>query len=183
MYPQSPCRGQPATRFFALSGRVLDHFIGLRTRGGHGRVRLGRAWTELPPPKGGRLQVLRASIADGPALSTWVLRVGVPAASSRVSELTLDAVGDVRKRLGVGAVDALGLDIKLMDYHEHAIGHGANAKAACYVELRLDNGPTLFGAGIDSNIVTASFKAVLSAVNRQLRQKEAAPAQASDAAA
>ncbi|WLI90585.1 2-isopropylmalate synthase [Massilia sp. R2A-15] len=65
-------------------------------------------------------------------------------------------------------VNALGLDIKLMDYHEHAIGSGANARAACYVELRLANGPTMFGAGIDSNIVTASFKAVLSAVNRQL---------------
>ncbi len=71
-------------------------------------------------------------------------------------------------------VNALGLDIKLMDYHEHSIGSGANARAACYVELRLDNGPTLFGAGIDSNIVTASFKAVLSAVNRQLaRQAQA----------
>ena len=58
-------------------------------------------------------------------------------------------------------VNALGLDIKLMDYHEHSIGSGANAQAACYVELRLDNGPTLFGAAIDSNIVTASFKAVL----------------------
>jgi 2-isopropylmalate synthase len=65
-------------------------------------------------------------------------------------------------------VNALGLDIKLMDYHEHAIGSGANAQAACYVELRLANGPTMFGAGIDSNILTASFKAVLSAVNRQL---------------
>jgi 2-isopropylmalate synthase len=65
-------------------------------------------------------------------------------------------------------VNALGLDIQLMDYHEHAIGSGANARAACYVELRVANGPTLFGAGIDSNIVTASFKAVLSAVNRQL---------------
>ncbi|MDM5180619.1 2-isopropylmalate synthase [Massilia sp. DJPM01] len=69
-------------------------------------------------------------------------------------------------------VNALGLDIKLMDYHEHAIGSGANAKAACYVELRLENGPTMFGAGIDSNIVTASFKAVLSAVNRQLVRTE-----------
>ncbi|NHZ87860.1 2-isopropylmalate synthase [Massilia sp. CCM 8733] len=69
-------------------------------------------------------------------------------------------------------VNALGLDIKLMDYHEHAIGSGANAKAACYVELRLENGPTMFGAGIDSNIVTASFKAVLSAVNRQLLRAE-----------
>ncbi len=65
-------------------------------------------------------------------------------------------------------VNALGLDIRLMDYHEHAMGSGANARAACYVELRLANGPTMFGCGIDSNIVTASFKAVLSAVNRQL---------------
>jgi 2-isopropylmalate synthase len=65
-------------------------------------------------------------------------------------------------------VSALGLDIRLMDYHEHAIGSGADAKAACYVELRLGNGPTLFGAAIDSNILTASFKAVLSAVNRQI---------------
>ncbi|MES3024759.1 MAG: 2-isopropylmalate synthase [Pseudomonadota bacterium] len=69
-------------------------------------------------------------------------------------------------------VNALGLDIRLMDYHEHAIGSGANARAACYVELRLADGPTLFGAGIDSNIVTASFKAVLSAVNRQLAAVE-----------
>ncbi len=65
-------------------------------------------------------------------------------------------------------VNALGLDIKLMDYHEHAIGSGANAQAACYVELRLNNGPTLFGVAVDANIVTASFKAVLSAINRQL---------------
>jgi 2-isopropylmalate synthase len=65
-------------------------------------------------------------------------------------------------------VNALGLDVRLMDYHEHAIGSGANARAACYVELRVGNGPTLFGAAIDSNIVTASFKAVLSAVNRHI---------------
>jgi len=65
-------------------------------------------------------------------------------------------------------VGALGLEIMVMDYHEHAIGSGVDARAVCYVELRLDNGPTLFGAGIDGNIVTASFKAVLSAINRQL---------------
>ncbi|MBD8531914.1 MULTISPECIES: 2-isopropylmalate synthase [unclassified Massilia] len=74
-------------------------------------------------------------------------------------------------------VNALGIDIRLMDYHEHAIGSGANARAACYVELRVGNGPTLFGAGIDSNIVTASFKAVLSAVNRHAASvPESAPA-------
>ncbi|MFC0253524.1 2-isopropylmalate synthase [Massilia consociata] len=65
-------------------------------------------------------------------------------------------------------VNALGLDIRLMDYHEHAIGMGADARAACYVELRVGNGATLFGVGIDSNIVTASFRAVVSAVNRHL---------------
>jgi len=70
-----------------------------------------------------------------------------------------------------------------MDYHEHSIGSGANAKAACYVELRLENGPTLFGAAIDSNIVTASFKAVISAVNRQLKQNEKAGAPAGSVAA
>ncbi|SDH62442.1 2-isopropylmalate synthase [Janthinobacterium sp. YR213] len=80
-------------------------------------------------------------------------------------------------------VNALGLDIKLMDYHEHSIGSGANAQAACYVELRLDNGPTLFGAAIDSNIVTASFKAVLSAVNRRIKQTDAEKTTEADVAA
>ena len=65
-------------------------------------------------------------------------------------------------------VHALGLDIKLMDFHEHAIGAGADARAASYIELRLNEAPTGFGVGIDANIVTASFKAVLSAINRQI---------------
>jgi 2-isopropylmalate synthase len=69
-------------------------------------------------------------------------------------------------------VSALGMDIRVMDYHEHAIGSGANARAACYVELRVGNGPTLFGVGIDSNIVTASFKAVLSGINRHLASSQ-----------
>jgi 2-isopropylmalate synthase len=72
-------------------------------------------------------------------------------------------------------VNALGLDIRLMDYHEHAIGSGANARAACYVELRVANGASLYGVGIDSNIVTASFKAVLSAVNRHLSAQAQEP--------
>ena len=73
---------------------------------------------------------------------------------------------------GNGPIDAfvaaLGLDIRVMDYHEHAIGAGANAQAASYVELRVGDGPTMFGVGVDGNIVTASFKAVISAVNRHM---------------
>ncbi|RZA27714.1 MAG: 2-isopropylmalate synthase, partial [Lysobacteraceae bacterium] len=73
-------------------------------------------------------------------------------------------------------VNALGLDIRVMDYHEHAIGRGADARAACYVELRVGSGQTLFGVGIDSNIVTASFRAVLSAVNRHMASEAAGEA-------
>ncbi len=87
-------------------------------------------------------------------------------------DIALEGKRTTLQGMGNGPIDAfvnaLGLDIKLMDYHEHAIGSGANAQAACYVELRLDNGPTLFGVAIDGNIVTASFKAVFSAINRQL---------------
>ncbi|QEI04572.1 2-isopropylmalate synthase [Pigmentiphaga aceris] len=76
-------------------------------------------------------------------------------------------------------VHALNADIELIDYHEHAIGKGADAAAACYVELRVGGSPVGFGVGVDRDIVTASFKAVLSAYNRlapsaQSQEKRAA---------
>ncbi|HQX85136.1 MAG TPA: 2-isopropylmalate synthase, partial [Aestuariivirga sp.] len=65
-----------------------------------------------------------------------------------------------------GFVDAMrkesGLAFDVADYREHAMGHGANAAAIAYVELRLADGSTLFGVGIDKNIVVASLKAVVS---------------------
>lgn len=71
-------------------------------------------------------------------------------------------------------IDALnqhcGLDLRVVDYHEHAIGAGANATAVSYVEVQMNGvAATLFGVGIDHNIVTASLHAVMSAVNRALR--------------
>jgi 2-isopropylmalate synthase len=65
-------------------------------------------------------------------------------------------------------VAALGLPARVMDYHEHAIGAGSDTRAACYVELRLGDSATGFGVGVDRDIVTASFQALLSAVNRHL---------------
>jgi 2-isopropylmalate synthase len=56
-----------------------------------------------------------------------------------------------------------------MDYHEHSIGAGSDTRAACYVELRLGGSATGFGVGVDRDIVTASFQALLCAVNRHLR--------------
>jgi len=67
-------------------------------------------------------------------------------------------------------VAALNLPVRIMDYHEHAIGIGTDTSAASYVELRVGNATTGFGVGIHSDIVTASFLAVLSAVNRHAAQ-------------
>ena len=80
---------------------------------------------------------------------------------------------------GNGPIDAfvaalsqrLGVPITVMDYHEHALGEGAKARAATYIDMRVgDQGP-LFGVGIDPNIVTASLKAVLSGLNRAMAQQ------------
>ncbi|WP_293810419.1 2-isopropylmalate synthase [uncultured Bosea sp.] len=84
--------------------------------------------------------------------------------------------GSLRSIEGVGNgpidafVDALqktyGVAFSLLDYHEHAVGRGANATAACYVKLEDGDGKIVHGVGIDPNIVMASLKAVLSGMQR-----------------
>ncbi|WP_119462157.1 2-isopropylmalate synthase [Rhodospirillaceae bacterium SYSU D60014] len=70
-------------------------------------------------------------------------------------------------------IDALrthcGETIRVIDYGEHAVGQGASATAVAYVEIKTDDGRTLFGVGMNPNIVSASFKAIVSAVNRLRR--------------
>ena len=65
-----------------------------------------------------------------------------------------------------GAGQCTGHGVRVLDYHEHALGSGANARAIAYLELRVDEQQTLFGVGIDVDIVAASFKAVASALTR-----------------
>jgi 2-isopropylmalate synthase len=76
--------------------------------------------------------------------------------------------------IGKGPLEALvaGLPVavEIMDYSEHAIGAGTNAKAAAYIELRVNGGRALHGVGIDENLTTASFRALFSALNRALVQ-------------
>ena len=62
--------------------------------------------------------------------------------------------------------DECHMELDVADYVEHAIGHGADAQAAAYVECRTPDGRTLFGVGIDADVATASVRAVLSAANR-----------------
>jgi 2-isopropylmalate synthase len=72
-----------------------------------------------------------------------------------------------------GYVEALatncGIRIKVRDYHQHATGAGEDAQAVSYIEAETGDGQVLWGVGVDSNIVTASLKAVTCAANRAVR--------------
>jgi len=55
---------------------------------------------------------------------------------------------------------------KLLDYSQHALGKGASARAASYIQIKTERGRAYFGVGIHTSIELASIKAVVSALNR-----------------
>lgn len=57
-------------------------------------------------------------------------------------------------------------DFKLQEYHEHALNGGSSARAAAYIEIRNPDGRIFWGTGVDTDIIIASIKAVLSSLNR-----------------
>ena len=65
----------------------------------------------------------------------------------------------------VDALKVLDVDVRVLDYAEHAMSAGGDARAAAYLECAVGD-QILWGVGVDPNIVTASLKAVISAVNR-----------------
>ncbi|AFL53245.1 2-isopropylmalate synthase [Sinorhizobium fredii] len=79
---------------------------------------------------------------------------------------------------GTGPIDGfinalsiyLGVELSVADYSEHSLQHGSNAAAIAYVEVEHPGG-TLFGAGINTNIVAASLEAIVSAANRVLEMR------------
>jgi 2-isopropylmalate synthase len=91
--------------------------------------------------------------------------------------LTAEVTYDGEKRMieghGNGPIDAFvdalrrtfGVELRVLDYREHAVGSGADARAVAYVEAEID-GRTLWGVGRHANIVTASLTAICSAFNR-----------------
>jgi 2-isopropylmalate synthase len=104
---------------------------------------------------------------------------------------SIDWQGRVRPvhGLGNGPIDAFvnalgaatGHSIRVVDYHEHAIGGtgavGGDARAAAYVELRVDDGRQVFGVGMDHDIISAAIRAVTSGVLRAARMQSAGAAQ------
>ena len=91
------------------------------------------------------------------------------------AELEVDGVTQTRTAQGNGPIDAFlrilgeeGVDVRVLDYSEHALSEGGAAMAAAYVEAAVGD-RVLWGVGLDHNTTTASLKAVVSAVNRALR--------------
>jgi 2-isopropylmalate synthase len=74
-------------------------------------------------------------------------------------------------------VAAIGLPFDVLSYEEHSRGQGSAATAVSYIEITTRSRRTLFGAGMHSNIITASLLAIFSAVNRAIASG-ALPAQA-----
>jgi 2-isopropylmalate synthase len=125
---------------------------------GKGRIRL-IDYSLLPEPRPGERRIVATVAADG-------------------AERRIEGVGNGPIAAFVDALaQACGIALTVLDYHENAVGAGADAQAAAYVQIRSADprggGETLHGVGMDSDIVTASLKAVASAASRA-----AAPAEA-----
>ena len=110
---------------------------------------------------------------DGIALVDYSLlpeRAGERRISAKVvvdrSERVIEGVGNGPIAAFVDAIRKnCGVDFTFLDYHENAVGAGADAQAAAYIQIGA-SGNTLHGVGMDSDIVTASLKAVASAATR-----------------
>ena len=83
-------------------------------------------------------------------------------------ESTLNGTGNGPIAAFCEALNHFGVDVRVLDYAEHAMSAGGDAKAAAYLECTLE-GKTVWGVGIDPSITTASLKAIISAVNRVVR--------------
>ena len=107
--------------------------------------------------------------------STQVTSAGDGSEDELVVTLIDNGEEHVLTARGNGPIDAFtqvlaqrGVAVAVMDYAEHALSQGGDAKAAAYIEAEVE-GQVLWGAGLDPSITTASFRAIVSAVNRAVR--------------
>ena len=92
--------------------------------------------------------------------------------TDRGQEVTIEGSGNGPIAAFVSAMSTLDVDVRVLDYAEHALSSGGDAQAAAYVEGAVGE-RVLWGVGLDANIVIASLKAVVSAVNRSERDEVA----------
>lgn len=92
------------------------------------------------------------------------------------AQLFIDGVEHQRMAKGNGPINAFvkllgaeGVDVRVLDYTEHALEEGGQARAAAYVECAVGD-RVLWGAGVHTNTTVASLNAVVSAVNRAIRE-------------
>ena len=83
--------------------------------------------------------------------------------------VTVSGTGNGPIAAFVDALSHLDVDVRVLDYAEHALSAGGDATAAAYVECQVGDDEVLWGVGIDPSITTASLKAIISAVNRRGR--------------
>jgi 2-isopropylmalate synthase len=95
--------------------------------------------------------------------------------TDRGQEVTIEGSGNGPIAAFVSAMTTLDVDVRVLDYAEHALSSGGDARAAAYVEGAVGE-RVLWGVGLDANIVIASLKAVVSAVNRSERDEARAQA-------
>jgi 2-isopropylmalate synthase len=104
------------------------------------------------------------------------LAASTDGADSERLSLQVERDGRLESWLGQGSgpidamVAAIGLPFDVLSYEEHSRGQGSAATAVSYIEITTRSRRTLFGAGMHSNIITASLLAILSAVNRAIAQ-------------
>jgi 2-isopropylmalate synthase len=120
----------------------------------------------LPDPKApwGRFALRSVKIdsaVDGDTTVEVVLR-------DTGSDVTIHGRGNGPIAAFCAALGEYGIDVRVLDYHEHAMSAGGDATAAAYLECAIGD-RTLYGVGVDPSITTASLKAIVSAVNRALR--------------
>ena len=84
------------------------------------------------------------------------------------SEVRLNGSGNGPIAAFCNAMGDYGIDVRVLDYTEHALSAGGDATAASYLECAVD-GKVLWGVGIDPSITTSSLQGIISAVNRALR--------------
>lgn len=110
---------------------------------------------------------MRVDDLSGTSKSSFDTKVTVVYTNHGV-EKSFEAVGngpiDAVKR---GLAMDLSIDIKILDYEEHALQSGSNSQAAAYIHLLdCDTGKVTYGVGVSSNITRASVRAIFSAINR-----------------